>query len=155
MKALISKAVPLQKPEAVLNLWAYVDEAGCIFRLAGKAYVMDGNDDENLSLLRVLSATDFLSCTSHKVPDNLILVGPDNQKISAVADRSILSATDGHMALFGPLIEQLAKEMPTQLRCENGEFKPFRLELRQDPLTVTTVVLEYDDGRLVPMISEG
>jgi hypothetical protein len=51
-----------------------VDENGCIFRLAGKAYVMDGDDNEKLSLLRRLSATDFLSAAWHKVPSNFVLV---------------------------------------------------------------------------------
>jgi hypothetical protein len=67
MKQLNSKPVPLHTAEAVLNLWAYVDEGGHIFRIAGKAYVMDGNDGEKLSLLHQLSATDFLSATWHKV----------------------------------------------------------------------------------------
>jgi hypothetical protein len=155
MKYLRSNPVSLQNPEAVLNLWAYEDEAGYIFRLAGKAYVMDGNDAEKLSFLRQLSSTDFLSCAWHKVPPNISVMSSDNQQIEALADRSILSDKNGLSTLFGPLIEQLAKEIPTQLRYVDGEFKPFRLDLPQDPLTVMTVVLEYDDGRLVPMISDG
>lgn len=154
MRHLRSQQAPLRNPEAVLNLWAYVDEGGYIFRLAGKAYVMDGNDDEKLSLLRQLSATDFLSCACHKVPPNISVVSSDSQQIEALADRSILSDKYGLNTLFGPLIEELAKEMPTQLRSVDGEYKPFRIDLPQDPLMVMTVVLEYEDGRLVPMISE-
>jgi hypothetical protein len=154
MKILRSKPVPLQNPEAVLNLWAYVDEGGYVFRLAGKAYVIDGNDDEKLSLLRRLSATDFLSCACHKVPANISVMSSDNQQIEALADRSIPSDENGPIALFGPLMEQLAKELPTQFRSVDGEYKPFRVDLPQDPLMVMTVVLEHEDGRLVPMISE-
>jgi hypothetical protein len=154
MRILRSKQVPLQNPEGVLNLWAYVDEGGYIFRIAAKAYVMDGKDDEKLSLLRRLSATDFLSCACHKVPSNISVMSSDNQEIEALADRSILSDKNGPSILFGPLMEQLAKEMPIQLRTVEGEFKPFRIELPQDPLMVMTVVLEFEDGRLVPMISE-
>jgi hypothetical protein len=155
MKYLRSNPVPLQNPEAVLNLWAYEDEAGYIFRLAGKAYVMDGNDAEKLSFLRQLSSTDFLSCAWHKVPPNIsVMLSSDNQQIEALAERSILSDKNGPSTLFGPLMEQLAKEMPIQLRSVDGEFKPFRIDLLQDLLMVMTVVLEYEDGRLVPMISE-
>jgi hypothetical protein len=50
---------PLNNPEVVANLWVYADEAGCIARVAGKTYVLDGTDREKLDLLRRLAATDF------------------------------------------------------------------------------------------------
>jgi hypothetical protein len=51
----------LQEPEVVLNLWAYAGEDGYIVRLAGKAYVLEGNDKLKLSLLRSLASTDWLA----------------------------------------------------------------------------------------------
>lgn len=52
----------------------------------------------------------------------------------------------------GPL-STLAKQLPTQLRSLNGEYMPFRLELPEDPLCVTTQILEFEDGRQVPLVS--
>ena len=43
--------------------------------------------------------------------------------------------------------------MPKQARTANGGYEAFSLKLPEDPLTVTTVVMEMDDGRLVPMVS--
>lgn len=153
MQTLKAKPMPLKTPEAVLNLWAYVDDGGYIFRLAGKAYVMDGNDSEKVSLLRQLSKTDFLSAPSHRVPSSFNLIDSDNKCTEGVAHRTVLSDRTSFDALFGPLIEHLAEAMPTQLRCENNDFKPFRVDIPKDPLTVATIVLEHDDGRLVPIIS--
>jgi len=38
--------------------------------------------------------------------------------------------------------------------CINGEYRKVRLDLPETPLTVTTLVIEHEDGRLVPMISQ-
>lgn len=40
-----------------------------------------------------------------------------------------------------------------ELNVEKG-YEAFALKLPEDPLTVTTVVMEMDDGRLVPMVSD-
>lgn len=52
-------------------------------------------------------------------------------------------------------MEKLAEGLPEQMRCFNGDYVPFKFELPQDPLTVTTVVMEYDVGRLEPMVGNG
>lgn len=33
-------------------------------------------------------------------------------------------------------------------------YKKFRMNLPESPLCVTTVVMEFEDGRLVPMVSD-
>ena len=144
---------PLRSPEVVLNLWAYAGELGHVMRIAGKAYVMDGTDEENLALLRRLSATDFLSAAWQQVPLNFTLMNPDGEDLKGVAHASMVSNSEARDSLFGPLMEQLAKELPEQVRSKNGDYKGFRLRLPQDPLTVVTVVMENEDGSLVPMVS--
>lgn len=142
----------LQEPEVVLNLWAYAGEDGYIVRLAGKAYVLEGNDKLKLSLLHSLAATDWLASQWEKVPANFTLNGQDGQDMAGVAHASILSEPTSHAHLFGPLMEKLAEGLPEQMRCFKGDYVPFKLELPQEPLTVTTVVMEYEDGRLEPMV---
>ena len=144
----------LREPEVVLNLWAYTGEEGHIFRIAGKAYVMDGDDKAKLSLLRDLSGSDWLGTPWEKVPANFRLTGADGQVMNGVAHSSMLSEPTSHANLFGPLIEKLAKDIPEQMRAFNGNYVSFRLELPDEPLTVTTVVMEYEDGRLEPMVSK-
>jgi hypothetical protein len=142
-----------ETPEVVLNLWAYVDEGGYIPRLAGKAYAMDGDDEEKLALLRVLSRADFLSAEWCQVPANFEIINSDGQTIKGIATASMLSDPITHSHIFSQLLEKLANALPQQLRaCVDG-YEQFGLELPQDPLCVTTVIIEYDDGRLVPMVS--
>jgi len=153
MKYATAKASPVAAPEVVLNLWAYVDEAGYILRLAGKSYVMEGDDDEKLAVLRALSRTDFLSAAWCKVPPNFEILEPNGQRITGVATASMLSDPISHSHLFSTLLQDLANSLPDQLRSHDGGYEQFRLNLPQDPLCVTTVVMEYDDGSLVPMVS--
>jgi hypothetical protein len=42
--------------------------------------------------------------------------------------------------------------VPKQLKEVNGEYGSFTLQMPEAPLTVLTVVVEYPDGRLVPML---
>jgi hypothetical protein len=49
MKYKNAQSLAQKSPEVVLNLWAYVDEDGYIYRLAGKYYVMDGDDEEKFT----------------------------------------------------------------------------------------------------------
>lgn len=153
MKYLPTQRMPLHAPEVVLNLWAYTGDGGYVLRIAGKAYAMDGEDDQKLALLHALSSTDFLCAAWEKVPQNLTVVGADGEKMAGVAHASMLSDPASHQVLFGPLMERLASELPTQMRSFDGEYAQFRLELPEDPLCVTTIVIEHEDGRLEPMIA--
>lgn len=140
-------------PEVVLNLWAYVDEGGYIQRVAGKFYVLDGPDQQKLSVLKLLSGSDYLAALWQPVPKNFRIVNPDGEELYGVAHSSMLKDPNTHPNLFGPLMDELTKQIPAQLRSIDGEFQPFKLELPQDPLCVTTQILEFEDGRLVPMVS--
>lgn len=152
MKYENTQARILRRPEVVLNLWAYAGEDGYIMRLAGRFYVLDGEDSEKLSLLRQLATTDFLCATWKKVPSNFAINGPE-EEMRGVAHASMLSEPVSHSHLFGPFIEKLAQRVPSQMRSVSGDYRQFTMELPEEPLTVTTVVIEYEDGRLVLMAS--
>lgn len=143
---------PLMQPEVTLNLWAYASADGTVLRLAAKAYVMDGDDALKLRLLRALSATDFLSVAWYPVPKRFTLVNHDGDRLVGAAKASMISEPLFHSQLFAALIEEVAAVLPEQLRSINGDYQPFRLELPESPLAVTTVVLEHGDGQLVPMV---
>lgn len=153
MKHTRASARPLNNPEVVVNVWAYSGEDGTILRLAGKTYVMHGTDVEKLALLRQLAASDFLGAPWHKVPANFTIHHTVYGVMEGAAQASMLSDPQYHETLFGPLIEQLARKVPEQLRCVDGEYKVFRLELPEEPLLIATIIMENEDGSLVPMVS--
>jgi hypothetical protein len=153
MKRRHAVAQPLDNPEVVINLWAYSGEDGTILRLAGKTYVMQGTDAEKLSLLRQLAASDFLSASWDKVPVNFTIQHTDFGEMKGAAQVSLINDQHYHEHLFGPLIEKLAQSIPEQARSVNGGYQKFRLDLPQAPLYVSTVVMEYEDGTLVPIVS--
>lgn len=147
-------ARPLDRAEVVINLWAYAGEDGTILRLAGKSYVMQGTDADKLTLLRQLAATDFLSTPWHKVPSNFTIQHTEFGEIKGAAQTSLIGNPYYHQELFGPLIEGLAKSLPEQVQSINGEYRKFRLEMPQEPLYVSTLVMENEDGSLIPMVSD-
>lgn len=150
----MSEANPylLGNPEVVANIWVYADEAGYVARVAGKAYVLDGSDREKLDLLKRLSASDFLSAEWMPIPENFGVIGPDGERLR-YAQLSVLSDEYSKSVLVGPLLEKLAASVPEQLHEVDGEYRPFKLQMPEAPLTVLTVVVERPDGRLVPMLS--
>lgn len=143
---------PLSKPEIVANLWVYADEAGYVSRVAGKVYVLDGSDREKLDLLRRLSATDFLSAEWMQIPENFAVIGPHGESLR-YAQLSVLSDEYSKSLLVGPLLEKLAASVTEQLHEVDGEYRTFKLQMPEAPLTVLTVVVEHPDGRLVPMLN--
>ena len=153
MKYRQTTARPLDNPEVVINLWAYSGEDGTILRLAGKTYVMQGTDAEKLALLRQLAATDFLSASWHKVPSNFTIQHTEFGEMKGAAQASMIGDQQYHEHLFGPLIEKLAQSIPEQVRSVNGEYEKFQLNLPEAPLCISTIVMEHENGSLVPMVS--
>ena len=76
----------------------------------------------------------------------------DNHNAGPLVLMMMLRDRVSHSALFGSLIKRLAKDMPWQLRTENRKFKRFRVELPEKPLTLSTMVLEKQDGRQSAMV---
>ncbi len=143
---------PLRNEEVVVNLWVYSDEEGYILRVAGRSYVLDGTDAEKLAILRKLAATDFLMAKWEPVPQNFVVSHSGGDRHGATQLR-MLEDELSKSYLVGPLLESLAKELPQQLRREGDTYAPFAMQLPDAPLTVLTVVVEHDDGQLVPMVN--
>ena len=145
---------PLRNPEVCVNLWAYADEAGYIARVAARSYVLDGDDAAKLAVLHQLAATDFLHAEWMGVSKQFVISNPDGERMEGVAHASMLNDGVTPGVLFGPLFNKLEAAVPKQACTANGGYEAFSLKLPEDPLTVTTVVMEMDDGRLVPMVSD-
>jgi hypothetical protein len=130
----------------------YSDEDGYVARVAGKVYVLDGNDAEKLAVLRGLAATDFLSAEWMPIPESFGVISPNGERLG-LAQLSQLADEYTKSVLVGPMLERLAESLPQQLRQRGDEFEPFMMKMPEAPLTVLTVVVERPDGQLVPMVN--
>lgn len=149
----MTQAVPrlLDNPEACVNLWAYADDDGYIARIAARAYALCGSDDAKLATPHQLAASDFLHAVWQGVSKQFVIECGEGQRMQGIAHASMLNDEVTPGVLFAPLFDQLATQVPEQARTVNGQYETFRLELPDDPLTVTTVVMELDNGQLVPV----
>jgi hypothetical protein len=115
--------------------------------------VLCGNDDAKLASLHQLAASDFLHAEWQGVSKQFVIEGGEGQRMEGIAHASMLNDGVTPGVLFAPLFDQLTTQVPEQARLVKGQYKSFRLELPKDPLTVTTVVMELDNGQLVPMVA--
>lgn len=148
-----AKLRPLSNPEVCVNLWAYADEGGYIARVAARAYVLDGDGDDKLSVLHRLAVSDFMHAEWMGVSKQFVIEGSDGERMEGIAHASMLSDGVTPGVLFEPLFKRLEQSIPQQACVGKNGYEPFSLPLPEDPLTVTTVVVEFEDGRLVPMLS--
>ena len=132
--------------EVCLNLWYFVDDSGVVLRLAGKAYALTGSDDQNLAALHLLSGADHLTATQASVPGHFRFVSEHGELTGAIPVSAIHQS---HGDVFGPLINQIERELPRCIRSVADNLEQFVMKSPPDPLCVTTAVYERADGELV------
>ncbi|BBY99291.1 hypothetical protein [Mycolicibacterium fallax] len=133
-------------PQVCFNLWAFCDpDTGLVMEIAAKRYVMGGSDREKAAVLKHLAGADFYSVERRFVPERFTLVGPSGQLIEGAVPVNDLDVD----AVFAPLIVELAA-IPKQVRQVNGRWEEYVPQVLGQPIWVLTVVLETEDGRLVP-----
>lgn len=139
-----------EKTEACFNLWAFVDQnTRIVQRISGKAYVLDGDDEAKLAVLKQLAPTDYLTAPWTAVPDHHVVWGPQGQSVRG----AVFAADLDPGAVFGGVIDALSM-LPNQLRSVDGQYEVCRFDASAAavPLFVLTYVLEREDGRLVPQV---
>jgi hypothetical protein len=137
--------------EVCLNLWYFVDDTGVVLRIAGKAYALTGTDEQKLAALHLMSGADYLTATLAKVPSECIVKTGDREIHGAIFADGI------HMynaAVFGPLMNQIERDLPKGIRSVADNYEEFVVNLPQDPLCVTTAVYERADGELVARVGK-
>lgn len=65
-----------------------------------------------------------------------------------MAQLSQLSHDFSRSQLISPLLDELAEELPSQVRASEDGYTTFSMQMPEGPLTILTVVIEQDDGRL-------
>ena len=147
-----NRDVPHSSHEICLNLWYFADESGVVLRIAGKAYALVGTEAEKLRVLASLVPVDHLTAKIAKVPQSFsVLI--DGREMHAATHASAIF--QDHTGLFGSLMNELESALPKGICSRNGEYEAFALRLPQEPLCVTTCVLEREDGELVSRVKVG
>ncbi|MGW0035959.1 hypothetical protein [Gordonia sp. NPDC003376] len=144
----IPRRATADQHEVCFNLWAFADVSGLIRRISGKAYILDGSDEQKSAVLRSLAGSDFRTAATRPVPDRLGVVDRDGRRIAGAVLPHRLSEVS---LIFGTVLDELSA-LPVQLCSVAGrsvEFPPPEVEA---PLYVLTVVVEHADGRLVPSV---
>lgn len=85
---------------------------------------LKGQDQQKLAVLRQLSGSDLLSTQWRSVPESFRIVNLSGEEMLGAAHASMLPDPNTHPNLFGPLMDELAKQMPTQRCSKNGESPP-------------------------------
>ena len=138
-----------ENSELALNLWAYLDQRlGLVYALAGKAYALTGSEEEKLSMLHQLAATDHISVKRQAVPKNFqVIDGPETHE-GVVAPSTLREAI---AQAFEGVIQSIEAELPPIPNFKTNEFTPQRIP--QNYLSCLTFLLEDDVGNVRPITS--
>lgn len=142
--------VPHSAAEICLNLWYYVDHSGVVLRLAGKAYALSGSDEKKLAALHHMAGTDHLTATLGAVPQTFKLTSEHGTIRGAIPASDIFLV---HGTVFGPLMDQIERDLPKGIRSVNDNYEQFTVRIPQDPLCVTTGVFEEQNGELIARVT--
>ena len=141
------------RAEILINLWAIFDgSSGFVYQLAGKAYSIAGTDEEKLSILKVLSATDYVTAMRYKVPERFSVVLADGSKESGIARLRTIGMPGAQ--LFEEILKNIERELPPICDLSDDDFEVTHQKIPQSPLCVTTVLYEDKVGSIRPIISD-
>jgi len=138
--------------ELIFNLWAVYDaQAGLVYALSGKAYYMEGSDDEKLKLLKILSKTDYLTAKRYELPDRFIMTFPDGRKQKVTL---LDTVRDPNAMLFEDTFQSVVSELPPIEIFNGNESEVHNFKVPELPLCVTTTLYEDLDGSIRPIITD-
>lgn len=141
------------KSELCCNLWAIFDSSTqVIYGYAGKAYALEGSDEEKLEILRKLSAFDYQTAEAVNLPDRFKLEGPEGQIKQGVT--TIQAFYDQNYGLFNELFEHIENQLPKIIDYSQEEPVARPQSLSSDPLCVTTLVCEDEMGNRRAIVTD-
>jgi hypothetical protein len=136
--------------EICVNAWYFVDATNVVARLAVKAYALTGSDEEKLTLLHRLSATDHLTAIHGRVSKKCAVIIDGAEHHGAAPLEAVQANTAGY---FDEMLSTLEEQLPEQFHDVGGQYFRFKPELNEPLLWVVTCVYENPDGRLLAMLS--
>lgn len=139
--------------ELIANLWAIYDaESGYVYALSGKAYTVDGSDEEKLTILKSLARTDYKTAKRLQVPSRFGVQFSDG---TVKANVTYLNAiADPNAELFAEVFKSLERDLPPVLCWERGELVERKQCFPESPLTVVTALYEDEQGNITPIATD-
>lgn len=141
------------RSELCCNLWAVLDlGTQVIYGLAGKTYSIEGTEDEKLSLLRKLSAFDYQTVETIKLPDRFSLKDGEGQIKKGAT--TIQAFNDKGSGLFSEMIDHLESMLPKIADYSEIEAKFISQKLSGEPLCVSTLICEDETGNRRAIVND-
>ena len=139
--------------ELVVNLWAIYDcGTGFIYGLSGRAYCASGTEAEKLTLLRRLSATDYITAKRYEVPDRFQVTyanGTVQRKLT-----TLNAVSDSSAQLFEEMFRNIESELPPIPDFAEADDRSVPQKLPKNPVCVVTVLYEDESGNIRPVITD-
>jgi hypothetical protein len=136
--------------EICFNLWMVSEEGtDLVYCYMGKAYGLRGTREEKLRILHTLSADDHHTVSKRKLPERFTWLTEDGPMEGVT---SIAIARGPESVFWAELLDALAKEIPPQTRWMGDRAMEIPMLVREDPLCVTTLLIENEHGILFPQV---
>jgi hypothetical protein len=138
--------------ELVFNLWGIADiDTGIVHGLAGRAYRLDGTDEEKLKVLHRLSFTDFHLAIRYVVPERF-KISNNGETLNGLT--TVNMVFDQNSDLFEVVFQGLESRFPTLLvpQTEDSQMDDLKQVVPQDPLSVRTILFMDESGYLCTML---
>jgi hypothetical protein len=136
--------------ELCVNLWYYLDAmTGLVFLVSGRVYALGGTREEKRRMLGALAETDFRTAPTFPIPDPLDIpdVGLDAGEGLVLPEMVDLF----HAEVFAPVWQHLWRELEV-LNPGEAPSLGWTWPVPGCSLCLTTCVIEYEDGRLEPLV---
>ncbi len=134
----------MSAPEVIINLWYYIDEAQqIIISLAGRAYIVQGTDEEKTTLLQKLAVTDYPLAIRRLVPDRYVsdYAGKMRPGIAHISELDN-PATQLFEEVYLAIEEDMAK------MTDAHGLPPDDYKIPENPLFVMTALYQDDYGEI-------
>ncbi|WCJ60129.1 hypothetical protein NXS98_03105 [Fontisphaera persica] len=133
-----------------VNLWYYLDaQTGLVFLVSGRVYALKGSHAQKRRLLGILAETDFRTAPTFPLPADLNLAetGLDAGEGLLLPEMVDLF----HAEVFAPVWEHLWSNLAT-LGAALEPALGWTWPVPGCHLCLTTCIIEYEDGRLEPLV---
>ncbi|MCX8155961.1 MAG: hypothetical protein N3J91_05870 [Verrucomicrobiae bacterium] len=136
--------------ELCVNLWYYLDaQTGLVFLVSGRVYTLGGTREEKRRLLGLLAETDFRTAPTFALPPHAQLM---ESGLDAGEGLMLPEMVDlFHSEVFAPVWEHLWEELATVGGGEEPALG-WTWPVPGCALCLTTCIVEYEDGRLEPLV---
>jgi hypothetical protein len=136
--------------EACLNVWCIIDEGtGIVYRIAARAYALDGSDSVKADVLKRLASTDFhLACelsVLSKYETTIVDETGREQTVHGLFPRHVHTVFPD---MLDRICKELEREFPARPVADVKNPRAYRLKFDAAPYYVLTFLIENAEGEL-------